>query len=211
VSSHRSGRHLSRLSRHDPARPATGAVLVLHGGRVSSREPVTAHQLAVLRMSLLAAALQRRLGRHRVVVWNLRFGVRGWNGPEASPVADVLWALEEMRRSRGLPVVLVGHSMGGRAAVRAAAHPDVRGVVGLAPWLPAGEPVGQLAGRSLTVLHGTADRITDPAASARYVETASGSALRARYRSIRGDGHAMLRRAPVWNRLSAEAVLEALR
>jgi dienelactone hydrolase len=115
-----------------------------------------------------------------------------------------------MRRPGRLPVVMVGHSMGGRAALRAAAHPDVRGVVGLAPWLPVGEPAGQLAGRSLTVLHGTADRITDPAASARYVELASAHALRARFRPIPGDGHAMLRRAPVWNRLSAEAVLEAL-
>ncbi|WP_438949092.1 LLM class flavin-dependent oxidoreductase, partial [Streptomyces harbinensis] len=33
-----------------------------------------------------------------------------------------------------VPVVLVGHSMGGRAALRAAGHPAVTGVVALAPW-----------------------------------------------------------------------------
>ena len=43
-------------------------------------------------------------------------GVRaGWNGPEASPVRDVNELLNELAGRFGrIPVVLVGHSMGGR-------------------------------------------------------------------------------------------------
>jgi pimeloyl-ACP methyl ester carboxylesterase len=202
----RSGRHLSS---RDAVGTAVGAALVLHGGRLTSREPVTGRQLAVVRAALLAATLHQRLADHRIAVWNLRFGVRGWNGAEASPVGDVLWALAQLRLHTGLPVVLVGHSMGARAAVRAAGDPSVRGVVALAPWLPETEPVQQLAGRSLVIVHGTADRITDPAASGRYAERARPVARSVEVHHVR-DGHGMLRRPGTWNRLSARGVLDAL-
>ncbi|WP_420712490.1 alpha/beta hydrolase, partial [Streptomyces sp. SPB78] len=70
------------------------------------------------------------------------------------------------------PVVLLGHSMGGRAALRAAGHPTVRGIVALAPWCPEGEPVAQLAGRELVILHGDQDRVTSPDASWRLLARA---------------------------------------
>lgn len=199
----RSGRHLSS---RDARGAGTGVALVLHGGRVTSREPVTGRQLAVMRVAVLAAALHHRVGDAGIAVWNLRFGVRGWNGAEASPVADVLWALAQIRLHTGLPVVLVGHSMGGRAALRAAGEQSVRGVVALAPWLPEGEPIQQVAGRSLVIGHGTADRITDPAASARYAESVRPLAKSVELHRVSGDGHAMLRRAGTWNRLIADGV-----
>jgi pimeloyl-ACP methyl ester carboxylesterase len=203
----RSGRHLSS---RDAIGATGGVALVLHGGRVTSREPVNARQLAVVRVALLAGALHRRVAEHGIAVWNLRFGVRGWNGAEASPVADVFWALEQIRLHAGLPVVLVGHSMGGRAALRAAGDPSVRGVVALAPWLPEGEPIRQLADRSLVILHGDADRITDPEASARYAESVRPVARSVRLERITGDGHGMLRRAGTWNRLAAQGVRDIL-
>lgn len=58
------------------------------------------------------------------------------------------------RRFGATPVVMLGHSLGGRAAVRSAGAAGVRGVVALAPWLPEDEPVDQLAGRALAILHG---------------------------------------------------------
>ena len=57
--------------------------------------------------------------------------VRGWNGAQRSPVADVEQALDELAaRFPGVPIALVGHSMGGRAAMYAAGHEGVRAVVG---------------------------------------------------------------------------------
>lgn len=54
----------------------------------------------------------------------LRYRYRGWNRAEASPVSDAIWALAQIRVERpGLPIVLVGHSMGGRAALRVAGDP----------------------------------------------------------------------------------------
>ena len=102
-----------------------------------------------------------------------RFRVRGWNGALASPVGDLNEALDAVAAEFGpVPVVLVGHSMGARAAVRAAGHPAVSAVAGLAPWLPPGEPAGQLAGRRVLLAHGTADSITSPAETWAFVERA---------------------------------------
>jgi pimeloyl-ACP methyl ester carboxylesterase len=72
----------------------------------------------------------------------LRYRYRGWNAPAADPVLDTTWALEEIAsRHPGAPVVLVGHSMGGRAALWAAGAANVTAVCALAPWLVGTDPV----------------------------------------------------------------------
>jgi hypothetical protein len=76
-------------------------------------------------------------------------------------------------------------------------------VAGLAPWLPAGEPVGQLAGRRVLLAHGSADTVTDPGDTWAYAGCArvvtSVTAL-----EIRGGDHPMLRRANLWHAVAAE-------
>jgi hypothetical protein len=47
------------------------------------------------------------LDRAGHAVWLLRYGVRGWNAPQASPVSDVRWALDRHSR-RGEAVHLAG-------------------------------------------------------------------------------------------------------
>jgi len=119
-----------------------GIVVVAHGGREVGTEPVTATQLAVLRMIPLAWAIRQAVRDDGIEVRRPLFTVRGWNGAQASPVPDLARALDDIRARFGtVPVVLAGHSMGARAALRVAGHPAVIAVAGLAPWLPAGEPV----------------------------------------------------------------------
>ena len=116
-----------------------GVVLVAHGGQASSTAPTSALQPAVLRMIPVAAAIRQALRGSGAVVQRPRFRVRGWNGAQASPVGDLNEALDAIAAEFGpVPVVLVGHSMGARAAVRAAGHPAVSAVAGLASWLPPG-------------------------------------------------------------------------
>ena len=122
-------------------------VIALPGGTDDSHSPVTRIQPSYLRMSAFAPTLHYWGRPQGLAVWVVRYRYRGWNGEEMSPVDDGLAALEEVRRAHGnLPVVLLGHSMGGRLALRLAGDPSVRGVVALAPWLPAGEPTAQLGG-----------------------------------------------------------------
>jgi pimeloyl-ACP methyl ester carboxylesterase len=180
-----------------------GVVVVAHGGQSVSTAPTTAYQLAVLRMIPLVAAIRHAVRGHAVMVRRPRFEVRGWNDADASPVRDLTRLLDDLRDEFGpVPVVLVGHSMGARAALRAAGHPSVTAAAGLAPWLPPGEPVGQLAGRRILLAHGTADAVTSPADTWVYAERAR-AVTSVTEIEVRTGEHTMLWRAPLWHGLAA--------
>ncbi len=142
----------------------------------------------------------------------LRYGVRGWNaapGAVPSPVPDARWALEQVRDELGeVPVVLLGHSMGGRTAVAVADDPSVVGVVALAPWLPPGEPFAALEGRQLAVAHGRRDRITSLRDSRAFCQDAQAVAAGVELRDMGRAGHYLLRHVCAWN---AFAVTRSLR
>jgi pimeloyl-ACP methyl ester carboxylesterase len=181
-----------------------GVVVVAHGGRSVSTEPTSAVQPAVLRMITIERAIRHAVRGQPIVVCRPRFRVQGWNGTEASPVRDLTEVLDDIGRRFGLvPVVLVGHSMGARAALRAAGHPAVSAVTGLAPWLPPGEPVAQLAGRRILLVHGSADRVTRPADTWAYADRARSVAPVAAI-EVRDGDHALLRRARLWHHIAAE-------
>jgi dienelactone hydrolase len=186
-------------------------VLVLPGGRADSLEPPPRRHLAGARMQPFAASLQRSGAGHGVEVATLRYRVRGWNGALMSPVTDAERALEDVRRRHGaVPVVLVGHSMGGRTALRVAGDPSVVAVIGLAPWLPDGEAVAHLAGRRVLLAHGGLDRVTSPRASRRFADDARARDVAAEFLLVRGETHAMLVRSRVWHRLVDGFVLDVL-
>ena len=193
-----------------PGGTVTGIVVVAHGGQSSSTEPTTARQPAVLRMIPIASALRHALRGTGTVVLRPRFELRGWNGDQASPVQDLNRVLDDIATSYGpVPVVLIGHSMGARAAMRAAGHPSVYAAAGLAPWLPLGEPVEQLAGRRALVVHGTADSITSPQETWAYVERAR-TVTQVAAIEVRDGDHPMLRRARLWHTIAAEFARTAL-
>lgn len=185
-----------------PQRP-DGVVVVLHGGRENDRTPARVRQLAVLRMVPIARRVAAA-GRGRLSVVRVLNGVRGWNAPDAAPVDDARWVIERCRELFGdLPVGLIGHSMGARAALRAAGAPNVRSVVGLAPWLPPGEPTEQLRDRRVLIVHGSADRMTSPFASAAFARSLAGVAAQTTYVDVPGERHAMLRRRDAFDGLAA--------
>jgi dienelactone hydrolase len=154
---------------------------------------------------------------HGVAVALLRYRYRGWNGADRDPLADLTAALDEHRRRHpDVPVVLVGHSMGGRAALlapaggAAPAEAGVRAVCALAPWLVDTDPVEQLAGRTVLIAHGDRDRLTDPAESYAYAVRAREVTDRVCRFEVRGDGHALLRRHRDWTELVRRFVLGEL-
>src|ERR1700721_1737399 len=181
-----------------------GAVVVAHGGTEVSTDPVGPLDPAVLRMIPLALAIRHGLRGGGSVGERANYRVRGWNGELASPVQDLTEVLDQIRaRFGGIPVVLIGHSMGARAAFLVAGHPSVSAVAGLAPWLPPKEPVDQLGGRRVLLAHGTADRITSPQETWAYAERARAVTPTTTIEVLGGE-HTMLRRAPLWHRLAVE-------
>lgn len=196
---------LALLSRGGRPGAARAAVLLLPGGRADAPEPPPGLDLPALRVRAFAPAIRRRSAGHPVLIGQVRYRHRGWNGAHAHPVADTLRALAELRELAGpVPVVLVGHSMGARAALRAAADPQVRGVVALAPWCPPGEPVAQLRDRTVIALHDERDRITSAADTWAHLARARAAGARVEGIPMPAGGHAMLRDARRWHRVTAQ-------
>jgi alpha/beta superfamily hydrolase len=193
-----------------PAQGSTRAVaLVLHGGKSMSREVSLPRHLSSVRMAPFAHAIARAAKAEGVATWRLRYRYRGWNGAEASPVADARWALDEVRRQHGdVPVVLLGHSMGGRVAAHVADDPSVRSVVALAPWLlPDQDQVDPVRGRAIVIAHGSGDRWTSQAGSYAWWQQARGVAESATYVHVRRAGHFMLGRSRLWTSIATAFVL----
>lgn len=184
------------------------AVLLLHGGRSEGRSrPPARWGPPAARMIPFGRAVLRAVNGDGVALGMARYRYRGWNGDRADAASDARRALDELAGRFGpVPVVLVGHSMGGRAALRVADHPGVRGVVALAPWCPLDEPVAQLGDRRAVLLHCPTDRVTDARGSWEFVRRARGAGVEACGVAMPLGGHAMLAGAADWHRLTAAVV-----
>jgi dienelactone hydrolase len=182
--------------------PMTAVVVMLHGGRSRGHQPTTTRQLAYRRMVPIAHSVHSSVHRTGTAIWLLRNRVRGWNEPDQDAVRDARWVLGELRRHHPeAAIVLVGHSMGGRAALRVADAPGVLAVCALAPWIEPDEPIGQLTGRTVLIAHAARDRRTDPDASYAYAQRARRANVRVCRFEVRHAGHAMVRRATDWSGL----------
>lgn len=192
---------------------ARAAVLMMHGGAENGTDEVTGRSGSFRRAQWMADTIRPRLAREGVDLHLLRFSVRGWNGRrgEPSPVADARWALDTLREQyAGRPLVLLGHSMGARTALRSVGERDVVGLVGLAPWFPADEPIAQVGGKHLVAAHGSRDRITSARQTRRLLARADEVAASTQFVDMGPLGHYMLTHVRRWNRAAVQGVLEVL-
>ncbi|MFE3266560.1 alpha/beta hydrolase [Streptomyces sp. NPDC059215] len=194
----------------------SGVVLLLPGGdETSGRRPSPLWAAASVR------ALGRRLTRagrpQGLAAHVVHYRFRGWNGGEAHLAGDASWAADEVVRRYGdVPVCLAGVDMGGRAALRAAGHTAVNSVLALAPWLPEDdvaappEPVKQLTGRRVLIVHGTNDERTDPELSFRLAARAKKSNREVCRFEVHSDGHALHQHRAEVHALAEDFVMGAL-
>ena len=214
-----------------------GVVLLLPDGEpVSGRRASVRAHTAVLPLGRELARAGRSEG---LVTQVVRYRGRGWNGADAELAADASWAVAEaVRRYGDVPVCLAGLGMGARAALHAGGHPAVAAVLAIAPWLPeddraAGhpavgavlalapwlpeddvaaepEPVRQLVGRRVLIVHGTNDARTDPELSFRFAARAKKANRETCRFEVHTDGHGLRQYADEVRALAADFVLGAL-
>ncbi|HEX2903750.1 MAG TPA: hypothetical protein VHO01_09870 [Jatrophihabitans sp.] len=186
------------------------AVLVLHGGASRGAEAaVSPTQLSVLRMVPIAKRIALA-GHGRLAVFRLLNSARGWNSTR-TPVDDVRWALDEVRQRYPavVRVGLVGHSLGGRAALMAGGADAVHSVVALAPWLYPSDVNPGLAGKRVLIVHGDRDRIASPQRSSAVARQLAAYAD-VGFVTVRGGKHAMLKRGSVFARLASDFTVACL-
>jgi dienelactone hydrolase len=174
---------------------ASELILLAHGGQEQSDADPHRWRPALLRM--WPFALVARSAAPDAAIGFLRYRARGWNGGAAAE--DLRTVLDQLP-AEITRVVLIGHSMGGRVVVAVGDHPRAAGVLALAPWLPPGEPLVRLR-PPVVFAHGTADRVTDPAATTAYAERLRAGGIPVTTHALHSETHTMLRQANTWNHL----------
>ncbi|MFF4425866.1 alpha/beta hydrolase [Streptomyces sp. NPDC001549] len=178
-----------------------GVVLLLPGASRFSPGP-----LRPLARALARAGGAEGLVTHMVI-----------HGGDSAREEQAGWAADEVVRRYGdVPVCLAGYDAGGLAALRAAGHAAVNSVVVIAPCLEAAaradspEPVKQLSGRQVLIVHGTNDARSDPEASFRLAARAK-KANRSTCRfEVHSDGHGLREHQPEVVALAVDFILGAV-
>ncbi len=199
------------ITRYGAEKPLRAVVLVLHGGRAHSTATTRPWQLSPLRMVPFARDLHRRGAKDGLEVWRVRNRVRGWNGEQMDALADARYAVQKAATEHpGVPIFVLGHSMGGLTALAVASEEPVKAVVALAPWVDEKTPRNAVAGVDVLIIHGSTDRITNPVTSREYAEDVADIARSVEYLPIAGVGHFMLSQYGLWQRRAADFVLDRL-
>lgn len=132
----------------------------------------------------------------------VKFRIKSWHRLGMC-AEDAVAAIEEAQAAGVRDVLLLGFSMGGAVAVKAAGHPAVRTVLGLAPWIPERLDLSTLRGRRLVVIHGGLDRYlpgipgVSPGSSRRGFERAMTLGIDGTYTVLAGAIHPIAVRGPL--------------
>lgn len=190
--------------------PRTRAIaLLLHGGRADATQPRRHRDVSYLRMLPFVTAVTRA-ARGRVAPVLVHNSDGGWVAPSGSGLLQTREIVRRLHEEHGRPVVLLGHSSGGWAALRCGGQDAVIGSVALAPWVGEGETYEHLHDRVARVIHGEADDVCSPQRSRELVERLRVEGADATWDGVPGGGHALMDRPWRWHRLAADAVLDVV-
>jgi predicted esterase len=179
-------------------------VLVLHGGNERNLHLAHWYDPPVWWLGPIALAVGRQVGAE---VHQLRHRLRGWNETGDAAISDARWAIDKLAPAlHGRLLVLLGHSMGGRTAVRVLDRPGVGGAVLLAPWLPPEEPTPTCTDRPLEIVQGSADSECPEPGTRDWLVRAEAAGLIVERRLLPGLGHMMIRGARQWQHAAVDSV-----
>lgn len=192
--------------------PGERAVVCVNGGQAADVPGTWSASLEWL-VRRLAASFPE------LVFGEVKYRIKSWKRLDMC-TDDAFAAIDRLDAPQTL---LLGFSMGGAVAIKAARHPSVSEVVGLAPWIPDRLDLSPLDGRKLAVYHGSLDRSlpgipgVNPRSSRAGYERAKERGIDATYTVIPGALHGIavrslggrtvpLPRARSWARYIASAL-----
>jgi dienelactone hydrolase len=146
-------------------------------------------------------------GERRLAVFRVLNSRRGWD-TQHTPVVDTRWALDRVAERLGqtLPACLVGHSLGGRAALLTAGRAEVQSVVALAPYVYPADIPASIDGKRILIVHGSADRVASPKRSLALADSLGQAGADVTYVTVEGGKHSMLGRRAIFDRAAAQFV-----
>lgn len=185
-------------------------VLVLPGGTDHSYRPFSPTQGTALRMYPFTWSIRARF-RGAVDVRQVGYRVYGWNGGQESPMPYARAALDEITSEHpGVPVALIGHSMGGRVAAHLGADARVVAILALAPWWQHHDWRRIRRGVRVRAIHGDADTLTSPRRTAEGIAELRNNGYDATFVSVPHGHHAMLDHVLLWQDAALEFVQRAI-
>ena len=190
-------------------RNAEAIAVLLHGASVG-RGSTSWYAPAPLRMQPFVGPIERA-SRRRIGVLRVRHPDRDWNTVFRGARDDTVRLLAKLERSYpGVPIALVGHSNGGRVALRLSSDSRVHAIAALAPWIAPLDRITPPAGRPVLLMHGEKDDITSPRATAALAATLRRRGCVVEHETVPGENHALIARAGHWHRQVADFLVRHL-
>lgn len=179
---------------------STPAVAVLmHGSTLGFTSLPAWMAPAPWRMQLFAAGIDRRSGS-RIAVLRLRYPDRDLRSQFRGALRDTAAALAHIQQiAPRARIGLVGHSNGGRVALRLSADARIHAVAALAPWLLPSDRIKPRRGTPLLLMHGSLDFVTSPRLTAELAARLRHGGADVDYESVSGDNHFLLAQAAYWH------------
>lgn len=179
--------------------------LLLHGGRATEPQPQRFRDISYLRMLPFVGAI-RRASKGLITPVLVHNTHGGWVASSGSGVVQARELVRRLNEQYDLPIVLLGHSSGGWAALRAGREDAVLGSVALAPWVADDERAEPLQRKRVRVIHGANDTVCSPQKAREFVERLQELGADATFEEVPGGGHALMDQPWRWHSLAAQAV-----
>lgn len=179
-------------------------VVLLHGANVGLGGLPTWMAPAPARMQLFESAI-RRTSHSAIRVLRLRHPDRDFRSVFRGALRDTAEALTHVERiAPGARIGLVGHSNGGRVALRLSADARVDAVAALAPWLVRGDRISPRAGAPVLLMHGGLDVVTSPRLTEQLALRLRRQGVDVDHETVAGENHFLLARPSYWHSRVAE-------